>query len=294
MARKLRAPRATPEEKAQAEADYQDALAQKQRVTSALVSAMAGKGFDVRALLGPDAGAPSPAGGTGGAELPGDATNPQIVELNREFQAALPKITDPAKQQMTILMTDQRMYMVRPIPAVSANASAGGAGKASGATLEKTGITEKIQGYDCTKYVVKDGNRTTEMWVTDQLGAFPGIGGGNPMAGGRGGPPPSSAWEEALKGKGFFPMRVSLLLDGKEVGRIEVILVEAHPVDGAERSASQALPDREVLGEIGDPCCRHCARLCSSIPVRMKAPRSPLRLGKEPSSFCVKGCRASA
>ena len=157
-------------------------------------------------------------------------------------------ITDRTKQQMTILMTDQRMFMVRPIPAIPANAAAGGAAKGSNLSLEKTGVTEKINGYDCTKYVVKDGNRTTEMWVTDQLGAFPGIGGGgNPMAGGRGGPPPASGWEEALKGKDFFPMRVSMLQDGKEMGRLEVTLVEAHPVEDSTFTPPEGWQDLSAM-----------------------------------------------
>jgi hypothetical protein len=130
-------------------------------------------------------------------------------------------IMDPAKQEMTMLMTQQQMYMVRPI---SAPATAGATGeKAGGATLEKTATTEKILGYECTKYVVQDKNRTTELWLTEELGSFMNFSGGGPM--GRGGPAPQG-WEALLQGKNFFPMRVVSTEGGKEVGRLEVTAVE--------------------------------------------------------------------
>ena len=75
--------------------------------------------------------------------------------------------------------------------------------------------------------------------------------------------------------------------------------VERHRVDGAERLAADALADAEVLGQVGDVDAGHrgssrssgsgstmvrvsCSRGDpSSTPVRMKAPREPLRLGNE-------------
>jgi hypothetical protein len=123
-----------------------------------------------------------------------------------------------------MLMAQQHMYMVRSLPAPAA-AAGNTAEKAGSATLEKTGTTEKILGYDCVKYLVKDKNTTTELWLTEQLGAFMGFATGGPM-GRRGSAPAAPGWEEALKGKDFFPMRVVSTEGGKEVGRIEVTAVE--------------------------------------------------------------------
>jgi hypothetical protein len=62
-----------------------------------------------------------------------------------------------------------------------------------------------------------------EIWVTDQLGTF----GGLPHGGGPGGPQGSpQAWESALKGRNFFPMRVVTSAGGKEKFRLEVTSVE--------------------------------------------------------------------
>jgi hypothetical protein len=134
-------------------------------------------------------------------------------------------IMDPSKQQMTILMEQQRAYMVQPLPAATVTAAV--SDKASGMTLEKSGQTEKILGYDCTKYVAQDKakNQITELWVTEELGAFMGFGGGGGPMGGRGGPAPQG-WETLLQGKNFFPMRVISTANGKEVGRVEVTAVD--------------------------------------------------------------------
>ena len=133
---------------------------------------------------------------------------------------------DQAKQEMTILMPEQRMYMVRPLPKPG-ELPAGAPNEE--ATLEKTDETEKILGYDCVKYISKSRDGTTELWLTDQLGTFMGLGGGNPMApgGGRGrrGPMPEG-WANALRGKDVFPLRV-ITRDGsgKESFRMEATAV---------------------------------------------------------------------
>jgi len=61
------------------------------------------------------------------------------------------------------------MYMVQPI---AGKAAASNSADPSGVSFEKTGVTEKILGYDCTKYVAKTKDTTSELWVTEQLGAF--------------------------------------------------------------------------------------------------------------------------
>ena len=87
-------------------------------------------------------------------------------------------IMDPAKQQMTMLMVQQHMYMIRPMATPEAPAGTS-AGKAPEMTLEKTSTTEKILGYECVKYVAKDDKgKSTELWLTDQLGSFMGFGSG--------------------------------------------------------------------------------------------------------------------
>jgi hypothetical protein len=119
-------------------------------------------------------------------------------------------IMDMKNQQMIFLMPQQRMYMVQSMnhPAIPQQAQqyqAAASAAGSTPTLVQTGEKETILGYECTKYTATNEKGTTQLWVTDQLGTFAGLfHGGAP---GRPAQPPPE-WETALKGKGFFPMRV--------------------------------------------------------------------------------------
>jgi hypothetical protein len=135
-------------------------------------------------------------------------------------------IMDFNAKQMLILMPQQKMYMVQSMPDSQAGrAMAGqpdahpGAAKPS---IVNTGEKEDILGYTCTKLVITSEHSTAQIWVTDQLGAFGGMFSGGGM-GRRPQPPPE--WADALKGVGFFPMRViSTNKDGK-VFKLEVTAV---------------------------------------------------------------------
>lgn len=137
-------------------------------------------------------------------------------------------IMNPAKQEMTILMPQQKMYMVRPIPKPGEMLERNGA--ASEAAIEKTGEHEKILGYDATKYVSKTPEGTTEVWITDQLGTFMGL--GNGPGGGFGGRPGRNGgahqtWEQAFVGKDAFPLRVvSTTAAGKQRFHLEVTSID--------------------------------------------------------------------
>lgn len=142
-------------------------------------------------------------------------------------------IMDQAKQEIIILMAEQKMYMVQPMrKAADAPAADQNPGEV---TVEKTSATEKILGYDCVKYVAKDKTTTTEMWVTDQLGTFMGMapGGGGPMGGRRQSGPGGEAWEQALRGKDAFPLRVASSKGGKETFRMEATDVQKQHLDAS-------------------------------------------------------------
>lgn len=133
-------------------------------------------------------------------------------------------ITDLKKEEMIILMPGQNMYMTRPLSDVAAIAER--TGKTNDATFEKTGETETILGYSCVKYISKSKDLTSEIWATEKLGKFMGFGGGGGPLGKRNAAS-SPAWEKALMGKDFFPLRVvSLNSKGKEQFRLEAVAVE--------------------------------------------------------------------
>jgi len=145
-------------------------------------------------------------------------------------------IMDLSKLEMLMLMSEQKMYMVMPIkkPVEQAAAKSG----ESNAEIEVTGKTETILGYKCNQILVKDKNTVTEVWAAEGLGAFMGMGGGGGGGGGGGlagmfggGQRKSSAnaakWEEAVKGKGGFPLRViSRDAKGKETFKMEATKIE--------------------------------------------------------------------
>jgi hypothetical protein len=144
-------------------------------------------------------------------------------------------IIDAAKQEMTMLMLDQKMYMTQAMPKPTAVA-AGTTESAAGSGFEITTTKEKILGYDCVKYVTKSKEGTSQIWVTDQLGTF--LGFGAPAAGGgRGGPgggaPAPQGWEAAITGKGVFPLRVVTTDGAKETFRLEATNVEKISIPAA-------------------------------------------------------------
>lgn len=144
------------------------------------------------------------------------------IDMNAGKGGSVGIIMDAAKQEMTMLMLEQKMYMTHPIPKATAAATAEGA---AGTAVEITTTKEKILGYDCVKYLVTSKDGTSEIWVTDQLGGFLGMGGGPNGGGGRGGPP-AQGWEQALLGKGVFPLRVVTTGTGKETFRMEATAVQ--------------------------------------------------------------------
>ncbi len=144
-------------------------------------------------------------------------------------------IMDLNKKEMTILIPQQKMYMVQPLTLAAAASTAGVPDTTAEVSFEKAPDTEKILGYDCVKFIAKTKDSTTEIWTTDQLGTFlgMGMGGGGPMGGmmggRRGGPAGagSQPWAQALAGKNFFPLRVvTHNASGKETTRMEVTAIE--------------------------------------------------------------------
>lgn len=169
-------------------------------------------------------------GEKGGEQVIDFVTKGDLVRMEPKAAeaAGTAMIMNGAKQEMTILMPRERMYMVMPMR--GAPAQSGGSGEST-AKIEKTGRTEKILGYDCDEYVVTDKGDSTAMWITEQLGSFMGLGTGNPMGGmmgGRKAKADGAAWEQLLKGKkGWFPLRVvSRDAHGKEKFHLEAKKIE--------------------------------------------------------------------
>lgn len=134
-------------------------------------------------------------------------------------------IMDMEKKEMIMLMPEQKTYMVMPMKQAMDKATEH---TDKNMDIERTGKTEKILGYKCDQIIVKDkeNGTVTEMWVAPNLGTFMGMSSGGGMFGGRKSAT-SAKWEEALKGKSGFPLRVvTRNATGAEDSRMEVTKIE--------------------------------------------------------------------
>lgn len=130
-------------------------------------------------------------------------------------------ILDFKKMEMIMLMPGQPMYMVMSLDSATEAATKH---KPDDVKLEKTSITETILGYTCTKYIATSKDGITEIWATEGLGSFRGLGGG--MGGGMGKAAPTPSWERAIAGQNFFPLRITTTTKNKQTFRMEATAVE--------------------------------------------------------------------
>ncbi|HTX66297.1 MAG TPA: DUF4412 domain-containing protein [Opitutaceae bacterium] len=144
-------------------------------------------------------------------------------------------LMDFAKREMTMLMPQQKMYMVHPLPDPAA-ASGPGQEAGSAPDVQLTGQYETILGYKCQKIVVKTGDTVAEIWGAEGLGLFMNPGMGGPM--GRGRAAPRSAWEAEMVKRGFFPLRVVTHGTGGQ----ETFKMEATAIDTTAPDASLFAP----------------------------------------------------
>jgi hypothetical protein len=147
-------------------------------------------------------------------------------------------IMDMNARTMTIIMAKQKMYMVRAMPtADDVHKAANDNRPEHDPDIEATGKTDKILGYTCSQYLVKDNGKVTELWLAPGLGTFMGMGsggGGSPFARGRSSET-AAKWERAFKGKPGYPLRVVTHdASGAESFRMEVTKIDKGGVSDAE------------------------------------------------------------
>jgi Domain of unknown function (DUF4412) len=103
-------------------------------------------------------------------------------------------IIDSDTREMTMLMPAQKMYMTMPIPQPKTAAAP------SQGQLTDTGRSAVILGKTCEEWQYVGKSSTTSIWCAQGMGDFAGLS-GRPND-------PSGAWAAALKGKGFFPLKI--------------------------------------------------------------------------------------
>ncbi len=150
------------------------------------------------------------------------------LDVNSEgHQVAI--VTDMEKLETLMIMHEQKMYMVMPIkkPVEQALEQSNDAS----VDLKVTGKTDTILGYKCNQMLITDksSGAVTEVWMAEGLGVFMGLGSGGGGGGPFGGRKQAAAakWEEALKGKAGYPLRISSNgVNGKGAFKMETTKIE--------------------------------------------------------------------
>jgi len=145
------------------------------------------------------------------------------TELQVSEAARAVAIVDLRNDEVVVLLPGQPLYVAMSLE--------NGAQFALGhdvedVSIEPTRSRKKILGYRCTKYLVRHKSDAFEVWATDQLGSFMGLGLG-PQPDAKFSPP----WMAALVGKGFFPLRVQSLPGSENTLSMETLAVKPDALD---------------------------------------------------------------
>jgi hypothetical protein len=138
-------------------------------------------------------------------------------------------VVDGSKNEIFMLMSEQKMYMRVPAPPPRQ-------GEGAAVQFTATGRKETIAGHECEHYTVKADNTDVDVCVATGLGVFYGTGGGNPMGGRRGGGGGGDGMSNAAMRElarqfkdGFFPLKIQSQTDRGPVS-IEVTKIEKKAV----------------------------------------------------------------
>jgi len=132
-------------------------------------------------------------------------------------------IFDKKNKKMLMVMPAMKMYMEFPLDKDFGGDN--GKHEKSKQDFVKTGETKTINGYKCEKWIIKEGDKTSDAWMTKDLGGFMFF--QSPMGGHE-----KQKWQEDIEKSGYFPMLVvEKDSDGNETGRFEVKSVEKKSLD---------------------------------------------------------------
>jgi len=140
------------------------------------------------------------------------------TELQVSEAARAVAVVDLFNDEVFVLLPGQPLYVTMSLEN-SAEIALGH--NVEDVEIKLTRSRKKILGYTCTKYLVRHKGDAFEVWATDQLGSFMGLGLGTaPEA--KFNPP----WLAALVGKGFFPLRVQSLPGSENTLSLETLAVK--------------------------------------------------------------------
>lgn len=169
--------------------------------------------------------------------------------------AAVSIIMDLNTRTMTTLIHERHMYMTRQMPTVDEARKMADAKSADhDPDIQATGKTEVILGYKCNQFLVRDGDKTTEIWLAPELGMFNGL-----MQGGGGGSPFSrgkqtaveAKWEKVFKGKPGYPLRVITHKGSGQDFKMEVTKIDKGGVSDSQMRAPEGYQEFKMPAGLG-------------------------------------------
>ncbi len=135
------------------------------------------------------------------------------VEPSDVSDAAQVILVDHAAKKSYVLLPAREQYIEIADAAEAGHQQAG---------IQKTELTDKIQGFTCSQFILKSNQAEIEVWATKELGTA-----GTMLTNLTAQSPDTPAWQTELFSMGYFPMKV-LLRDasGYDAGKFEVNTVQ--------------------------------------------------------------------
>lgn len=124
-------------------------------------------------------------------------------------------ILDMNTGEVFMLLPEQKMYTVMPVPELDTAKSEGRRRRP-----EPQAETRSILGHEARKYLLHDGTSEYEIWATKELGKLGGLRLPNKQGPAAGGP------AAAFSDEDFFPLLIIERRNGEVVSRVEVQQVE--------------------------------------------------------------------
>ena len=125
-----------------------------------------------------------------------------------------------AKEGKSVMLMDQmKMYMELPTPPPPDSSEAK-------PEITKTGKTQKILGYECQQFIIKDAETKSEVWVTKDLGTFRMAGMGRRDRGSR-----AEAWQKIIGSEGAFPLQATTQKGDEQVSKMIATKIEKKSLD---------------------------------------------------------------
>jgi hypothetical protein len=130
-------------------------------------------------------------------------------------------LMDTKQNKATMLMEQMKMYMEMPEPQSSDE-------EAAKPEITKTGKTQKILGYECQEFIVKEGDEVTDVWVTKDLGKFQMF-----RMGGPGAKKEADEWQKVIGSENGFPLLATTKEGDEQISKMVATKVEKKSLDDA-------------------------------------------------------------